>query len=627
MVRRPRSGVLPEHLLQAKSKDVCIPPSPIKVDEIRKKARDQLQDRFRPVWEAMRERSRETLINKASKTSPKQLNVGDYAWIFKKKSHKLDLPWRGPYKIEDINGIKVTLRVDENHTIVDSYDNILKVEKPLKLTSTRKGLPYGTVVLFDNAELGLVIQSNGTDTLLQMLKVVPHYSTAYYVQKLYWDPKNGKIMGIPISGSDFNRTKISVGCVSEDPLQDENGDKLVPLLRSHCFLPKRGHPQQDRDDKYCILNVRSDGYLTRRSVNILNNWIEKRELSACVLEVEEQQELQEDQVKVTPPLTRDCCYIESYIRTSIEPIVPKSSLRAPYECMIRRDEENCQKSMLPSRWVVLSIALMQTSYSSHQAEDENGGTSNATIILTSEQPDKNEVIKLWEECVKFTTENKHLSVIDHYSLLNEWEGFTDNIKEYFDFKDEVDVTEYFWEHEKVIPKCVALLRKNGLNGQYMDTTSTTRRYEALSPIIEPAIVMATIGLVVCYGMTPFDALSKLNECCDFIASGHCMCSPPYVYADGEGHQWVSAWVGSYYNDHGTSDEHYDNVKTLINYGHSGCFFGILQSIVEGCRMVYELDLNNMRESEWVLNANNKLVLSRGFHKVWCGGPPLVVVSV
>ncbi|KAF4681189.1 hypothetical protein FOZ60_012470 [Perkinsus olseni] len=249
MARKPRMGELPKRVSRDQWQTVTKIPSTTVIDKQRQKVREQLQQRFIPVWESMREKSRETVISKASKYPKRELREGDYAWIFKKKSHKLDLPWKGPYEVLRVDGVKVSLKLDDQHTIVDSFDHVLKVEKPWTLTKTTKGgLTPGTVIIFGDAEIGIVESSRGNDTLLHMVRATPHYSTAYYLQKLYWNPKTGSIVGESIKDSNFGGYKISAGCDNGDASGKE---EWLPLLRAHSF--KKGGGQRSLQCDYQVL--------------------------------------------------------------------------------------------------------------------------------------------------------------------------------------------------------------------------------------------------------------------------------------------------------------------------------------------------------------------------------------
>ncbi|KAF4720022.1 hypothetical protein FOZ63_019838, partial [Perkinsus olseni] len=72
--------------------------------------RQTIIDRYKPIWEDRRERSREAVNTKAAKYPSQEVKVGDYVLIYKPKKHKLDVCWAGPYKVIDRCGVKVTLK-------------------------------------------------------------------------------------------------------------------------------------------------------------------------------------------------------------------------------------------------------------------------------------------------------------------------------------------------------------------------------------------------------------------------------------------------------------------------------------------------------------------------------------
>ncbi|EER10872.1 hypothetical protein Pmar_PMAR027546, partial [Perkinsus marinus ATCC 50983] len=74
-----------------------------------KENRTLLTSRFERTWEDMREKSRQELIRAASKLPVQKIVVGDWVWISKPKQHKLDIPWQGPYKVEQVQGVSVVV--------------------------------------------------------------------------------------------------------------------------------------------------------------------------------------------------------------------------------------------------------------------------------------------------------------------------------------------------------------------------------------------------------------------------------------------------------------------------------------------------------------------------------------
>ncbi|KAF4679876.1 hypothetical protein FOZ60_014383, partial [Perkinsus olseni] len=597
MARKPRMGELPKRVSRDQWQTVTKIPSTTVVDKQRQKVREQLQQRFIPVWESMREKSRETVISKASKYPHRELREGDYAWIFKKKSHKLDLPWKGPYEVLRVDGVKVSLKLDDQHTIVDSYDHVLKVEKPWTLTKTTKGgLIPGTVIIFGDAEIGIVESSRGNDTLLHMVRATPHYSTAYYLQKLYWNPKTGSIVGESIKDSNFGGYKISAGC---DNGNASGKEEWLPLLRAHSF--KKGGGQRSLQCDYQVLNVREDGYLTRRSATVFQEWckidhsgerggVHEMHANAAVAAMSNEEKS-----------LADCNCL----------LVGNDDCEQPGGSLVVADSRDYQMSEIVIkfprlRWVFMAMY-----------------TNRPQAVSSEKKPNAEEIKKLWQECVIYCNKNLDgVSVMDHYSLLNEWEGFTDLIKGYFKFDDNDvsvgDLNDVLWERETVLPSVVRQLRKNGLNGGYANNKFSVEVY---GPIIEPSIVMCTVALIMRYGVTPYEAMKLIREATEFVANGQCMCCPPYMQADGRGHQWVSGWVGNFKDEHCGSDTHKEQCTKIMGYTYRGCFYGVLQAMVEGSRLAYKVTFSDYNEASWVSDRYHEgtYILIKGQYKIWCAG--------
>ncbi|KAF4646490.1 hypothetical protein FOZ61_005759, partial [Perkinsus olseni] len=136
---------------------------------------------------------------------------------------------------------------------------------------------------------------------------------------------------------------------------------------------------------------------------------------------------------------------------------------------------------------------------------------------------------------------------------------------------------------------------NGLNGGYANNKFSVEVY---GPIIEPSIVMCTVALIMRYGVTPYEAMKLIREATEFVANGQCMCCPPYMQADGKGHQWVSSWVGNFKDEHCGSDTHKEQCTKIMSYTYRGCFYGVLQAMVEGSRLAYKVTFSDYNEASW-----------------------------
>ncbi|EER19022.1 hypothetical protein Pmar_PMAR021267, partial [Perkinsus marinus ATCC 50983] len=131
------------------------PPTLEVASEQRKLQRGKLREEFQHVWENLRERSRVEQQSRASKTVVSPLAVGDLVFLSKPRKHKLDVGWKGPYRVKAIQGVKVTVDMD-GKDVVDSLSNVLKLIHSIDSTSPpkRSVLPSGSVVLFGDSEAG-----------------------------------------------------------------------------------------------------------------------------------------------------------------------------------------------------------------------------------------------------------------------------------------------------------------------------------------------------------------------------------------------------------------------------------------------------------------------------------------
>ncbi|KAF4648254.1 hypothetical protein FOL47_003508, partial [Perkinsus chesapeaki] len=210
----------------------------------RESARQDLRNRFDSIWEDMRERSRSEQIRAAAGRSPQLISEGDWVFIPRPKRHKLDLQWRGPFRVRSVEGVRVSVSAGDQ-VIVDSIHNVLKVNfQVLPKWCSTKGTPRGsfkpgTLLWFGDAEAGVVIESCGQEALLHMVKIRRQFGHDFEVKSLYFDEKSGSIWAYPCDRS--GSPSAGEGIPSD----------RKPLLRSRSFDPR------GKGKDWMVLNIKS----------------------------------------------------------------------------------------------------------------------------------------------------------------------------------------------------------------------------------------------------------------------------------------------------------------------------------------------------------------------------------
>ncbi|KAF4749737.1 hypothetical protein FOZ62_011309, partial [Perkinsus olseni] len=363
---------------------------------------------YKPIWEDRRERSREAVNTKATKYPSQEVKIGDYVLIYKPKKHKLDVCWAGPYKVIDRCGVKVTLKVGQTE-LVDSIDHVLKVELGSSFPKRiRTVIPQGCLVLYGDNEIGLVRDGKGCDHVLHHGYLTQHYKDAYEVFLYYWKPVDGSVRSVSLRSSGSFETS---GALDEG---------YVPLLKSQSFSYKLKN--------WTILNVSTNGYLTKRAVAQLSSITSKLveaykdkeqrtpEVALCALVVEEIQDFQE----CKNGETRNCSStveVEDEFNRSLLRLVP-------------------------------------------------------TLVLSMSTPSNKEVRDLFDRMTALSNKHGWLDLIDHYSTQCRDEKVVNFIRSFFaerrGWSNTAMIDPYAFSKvrtdESCLPMAVTQLRAQGLDG-------------------------------------------------------------------------------------------------------------------------------------------------------------------